>query len=67
MQYNKTPPAHDFDGVEARVYHGYDVARDLYGYMIRLCDTSIKNHVRNYTIMIKTKTNGEIVGIQVDG
>ncbi len=66
MEYNKTPPQHDFDGVITKVNHGYEVATDTRGYMIRIIDATLpEGMTRHYTIKVRTNDRGGIVGVSV--
>ena len=67
MEYNDTPPAHDFNGIWTIVNHGYDMARDVIGYMINITDNNCRDGDRSYRIRIKCDTKtGVPVGISVD-
>ena len=63
MEYNRTPPEHDFDHIKTKVNVGYDISRDLVGYMVRISDDNTK---KEFTLKLKTKPNGEVVSVSVN-
>ncbi len=67
MEYNETPPSNDFDGIITNVNHGYSISQDRRGYMIRIIDTNLpEGMTRHYTIKMRTKNDGEIMGLSVE-
>ncbi len=65
MEYSKTPPTHNFDGIKTKVNHGYDITKDVVGYMIRITDTNM-NTPRSYTIRLRTDVKGRILEVLAD-